>query len=246
MWQKNLRLLVESLALVRDGLLRARRNPGPDGGPSFHMLFVGGGDAAKELEELVESHGLSQETRFLGVVRDREILRGLFERSDLFLFPSKYDTSALVIRESAAALCPTVFIEGSTVSEGVEDGVNGYLADDTPQSFAKRILAVLEDPEALKRTGTGAQRDFHRSWTTVAGEVMGQYREILARFGSEPARPVQKRSTMRAADATKRKAVRADQASKKKAEGSGRQRKRSGSIVPSSETSTPSDESSAS
>jgi 1,2-diacylglycerol 3-alpha-glucosyltransferase len=220
-WQKNVRLLIESLALVKSGLEKRSGGPARDGRPAFRMLFVGGGQAEKEMQELVESLGLSHETRFLGVVRDREILRGIFERADLFLFPSIYDNSSLVLREAASALCPAVVVAGSNNAEGIVDGVNGFLTKETPQDFARRILLALEDRGRLQEAGRGAQRDFHRPWSVVASEALDQYREIRERYASNRVRKGSKSSR------------------------SGLHRKRSGSISPSSDTSTPSDESSA-
>ena len=56
--------------------------------------------------------------------------------ADLFLFPSMYDNAPLVVREAAMMGTPSVILKGSTASEVIVDGVNGFLADQTPDSYA--------------------------------------------------------------------------------------------------------------
>ena len=181
-WQKNVRLLLDALALLKAAMSRRDREGSPAGRPAFRMLFAGGGAAEEEMKRLAAELGLSNETRFLGVVRDRTMLRGLYERADLLLFPSVYDMSSLVMREAASALCPTVAIAGSNTAEGILDGENGFLSEETPQAFADRVLRALDDPEGVRRAGLGAQRDFHRTWAEIAAQAVGEYEDVIERY----------------------------------------------------------------
>ena len=104
----------------------------------------------------------------------------MYERADLLLFPSLYDTSALVIRESAAALCPMVLIAGSSIAEGITNDDNGFLAPDDPAAFADTIVRVLADPQLRLSVGLRAQQTLFRSWDTVVGEVYEEYQRIIA------------------------------------------------------------------
>ena len=174
-WQKNLRMLIESLRNLKDKL-----QPKKDGNPAFRMFFIGGGDATDELQQLVKESKLDAEVTFLGIIRDREFVRGMYERADLLLFPSLYDTSALVIRESAAALCPMVLIAGASIAEGINNDDNGFLAPDDPSAFADTIVRVLADPKLRLSVGLRAQQTLFRSWDTVVGEVYEEYQRIIA------------------------------------------------------------------
>jgi glycosyltransferase involved in cell wall biosynthesis len=181
-WQKNLRLLIESLSIVKRGLMDSVEGTPKDGRPSFRMFFVGDGDAQTEMQEMIDELGLASETRFLGVVRDRNLLRGLYERADLQLFPSTYDTAGLVVMEAATALCPTLVIAGSSISEGIVDGENGFLAKESVEEYAAAVLRTLADRDGLRRAGIGAQRDMHRHWSLVIEEVLVLYREVIERY----------------------------------------------------------------
>ncbi len=175
-WQKNLRLLCESLVYLKTKLKPIRK-----GAPAFRMFFIGGGDAAEELQDLIKTSGLEKEVTFLGIIRDREFVRGLYERADLVLFPSLYDTSALVLRETAAALCPLLLIDGSSIAEGIRDGDNGFLAPNDACAYADAIIRALADPKLRDAVALRAQQTMYRSWTTVVGEVYEEYEKIIAR-----------------------------------------------------------------
>jgi len=78
-WEKNTRLIVESLALIKD--------------LPFKMFFVGTGYAQDDLKKMVDKLDLSSKVKFIGIVTDREELKQFFAAADLFLFPSIYDNA---------------------------------------------------------------------------------------------------------------------------------------------------------
>ena len=51
---------------------------------------------------------------------DRELLKSIYYRATLFLFPSLFDSSSLVQIEAASQETPTIFIEGSVTSDTVD------------------------------------------------------------------------------------------------------------------------------
>ena len=100
--EKNLEFLVSSLPAIIAAM------------PEFMMVFVGRGYAKPQLQQLANSLGIQNHVIFHDVVFDRELLQSIYARSDLFLFPSFYDTWSLVVREAAAFKTPAVFIKGAT------------------------------------------------------------------------------------------------------------------------------------
>ena len=174
-WQKNLRMLMDALHILKNDILKSKSDQLP-----FRMIFIGGGDAAEELNNIARDYHLTAEVKFLGIIRDREFVRGMYERADLLLFPSLYDTSALVLRESAAALCPIVLIEGSSIAEGITDGYNGFLSANSPESFAEKIGLILNKPDLRFTVGLNAQKTLFRTWNTVVSEVYAEYERIVS------------------------------------------------------------------
>ena len=116
-WEKNTRLIVESLAEIKD--------------LPFKMFFVGTGYATADLKQLVQDLGLDSKVEFMGVITDREKLKLFYAASDLFLFPSIYDNAPLVIREAAALQTPSVLVRDSSSAENITNNFNGFLTDNS-------------------------------------------------------------------------------------------------------------------
>ena len=164
---KNLQLMADALKLLKDK------------GEDFRMLVIGSGFDEKKFAGIVKESGLTENFILTGSVRDRQLLQGYYLRSDLFLFPSTFDTSSLVPIEAAAHKLPTLLIKGCCTAENITDGVNGFLAEETPQAYAERIEEIISDPELLRRVGEEAHRSVYRTWENVADEVLANYRKVI-------------------------------------------------------------------
>jgi len=166
-WQKNLKMLVQSLRYLKDK------------GVSFKMLFVGKGYAENDLKQMVTELGLADSVMFLGMVLDRDYLVSLFARSNLFLFPSIYDNAPIVVKEAAAVKCPTLAIENSNTAEGIIDGFNGFLSSDDPLVYASKIREITADKQVLSRVGDAASDTLYKNWEKIIDEVNERYIDIL-------------------------------------------------------------------
>lgn len=169
-WQKNLRMLIYALKTLKEM------------GISFKMIFAGAGYAEEDLKELSRELGLAKQTNFLGMVLDRELLKALFVRADLFLFPSIYDNAPIVVREAAAANCPAVLIAGANSAEGISDNINGFLAENDPLLYAQRIREILLDREKLLLVGKNAQQTVYKHWEEIVDEVKLRYLDLIREF----------------------------------------------------------------
>lgn len=171
-WEKNVRLIIEALALLQQ---RGRR---------FQMLFVGAGYAAHEMQQLVRRRGLAKRVRFLGLITDRSRLKPLYARANLFLFPSLYDNAPLVMREAAAFSCPAVLVTGSSAAEDTVHGANAFLIENSAQSLCDLLAELADNPEKLARAGRGARETIYRHWDSVVDEVYQRYRGLAGRHGN--------------------------------------------------------------
>ncbi len=143
--------------------------------PGFRLVLVGEGYARTRLQRRSAELGLQERVIFHDVVFDRELLKAIYARADLFLLPSLYDNAPLAIREAAALGTPSVLIRGSTAAEVIRDNENGFLAENDLDAFTARVLEILQNQEGLKRAGRGAQRTLCRSWESVVGEAGARY-----------------------------------------------------------------------
>ncbi len=169
MWYKNIRLILDTYALLR------RR------GLDFRALFVGEGYDLPAIQDYAAELGLSDCVTFTGPVRDREQLRVFYSAADLFFFPSTYDTCGIVVKEAAACDCPSLLIRNSCAAEGAVHKASGYLADESPDDCAQVILDACSDRAAMRLVGERASRDLYLSWEDAVDRAYARYREILNR-----------------------------------------------------------------
>lgn len=147
------------------------------------MAFVGTGYAVGEMSELIKSLGLEDRVSLHGIIQNREILKEYYAAASLFLFPSFYDNAPLVVREAAMMGTPSVLLKGATAAEVIVDGMNGFLAVDTPESYADTVRRIYADGETLNRVARGASSTLTRSWRDVMEEVYDRYKSIIDRHG---------------------------------------------------------------
>lgn len=147
------------------------------------MEFIGTGYATEEMKNLIRQLHLEDKVTLNGVISDREALKSYYGAADMFLFPSRYDNAPLVVREAAMMGTPAMLIAGSTASEVIKDGFNGFLVEESPESYASRIRSLYNDRSAIQEAAEGASKTLTRSWREVMEEVVGRYEEIIERYG---------------------------------------------------------------
>lgn len=169
-FQKNLTMLVESLHHLNVM------------GVKFKMVFIGCGYAENELKRQVHKYNLDNDIQFTGIIHDRDFIKSVFVRADLFIFPSIYDNAAIVLQEACASKCPSLIIENSNVSEGIIDKYNGFLSKNDPVLYAKKIKEIISNRENLLITGEKAYLTLYKSWDTVIEEVKLRYTDIIKNY----------------------------------------------------------------
>ena len=167
MTYKGLPLILDALKLLLDA------------GQDFRMVFIGKGPDREPMEQKARSLGLATKCIFVGPVYDRDQLRAWNTRADLFLFPSTFDTNGLVVREAAACGLGCVLIRGSCAAEGITDGRNGFLIDETPEAMAQLLKRVCPDLPRLHEIGQHAMDEIYLSWQSAVDAAYDRYGAIL-------------------------------------------------------------------
>ena len=115
-----------------------------------------------------------------GHVTDIYVLDGLYGASDLFVFPSLYDNSPMVVREAAAMMTPSVLIKNSSAAEGITDGYNGFLCSDDSNDLARVLKRALFDEKSkLHEIGRNAQSTIPVSWDKLMVDIEDRYKELI-------------------------------------------------------------------
>jgi 1,2-diacylglycerol 3-alpha-glucosyltransferase len=169
-WQKNLKTLLYSLSLLKKK------------GSKFKMVFVGTGDAEEALKKMTNELMLDDDVTFMGRIQDRELLYAVFSRACLFLLPSIYDNAPIVVKEAAAAGCPSLVIENSNASEDIQNDYNGFSVQNDPEVIAQRIYELLEHTELLRDAGANAQKTLCQNWENIIDTVAERYVDIIKTY----------------------------------------------------------------
>ncbi len=166
-WEKNTRMIVESLAEIKD--------------LPFKMFFIGTGYAKIELQELVDKLGLNSKVEFVGVITERERLKEYYAAADLFLFPSIYDNAPLVVREAGALQTPSILVRDSSSAESIVDNFNGFLIENSRESLTAKLMELNNSPDKIHLAGLQASQTIARSWESVTEEVLDRYKKLIDR-----------------------------------------------------------------
>jgi glycosyltransferase involved in cell wall biosynthesis len=166
-WEKNVKLILDSLKNLKES------------GESFKMVFVGEGYAAGDMFRLVREYQLHDHVVFLGVITDRRELQNVYAAADLFVFPSVYDNSPLVLQEAAAFDIPSVVVRNSSSAESILDGVNGFLVENDMPSLAGKIRELMQHPGAIKKAGENARKSLYHPWEAIVDDVYQRYVELI-------------------------------------------------------------------
>ncbi|MDR1590102.1 MAG: glycosyltransferase [Oscillospiraceae bacterium] len=167
MWYKGIRTIL-------DGLYMAKAR-----GVKFKMIFVGGGQDYDAIVKNAELLGLADACVFTGRVSDRGELRAHYSLADMFLFPSDYDTSGIVVREAAACGLASVLLRDSSAAHGVTDGRNGLLIHDDASDLMDAVIRTASDREWAGALGRRAMDDLYLSWDDAVARAWRRYGEVL-------------------------------------------------------------------
>lgn len=158
--------------------LKVLRNIKKQGFDNFVFLIVGSGDYVSNLKELAKEYNLSDNVIFTGKIMDREYLSGLYACSDLFMFPSTFDTFGIVALEAAANNLISAMIENCCASELVTHGKNGLAMPDNPKIWAEEIIELMNNRDKLNEMKQNVHT-IYISWETIVKEYVDFYTKVL-------------------------------------------------------------------
>lgn len=100
----------------------------------------------QKVKSLVDSYGLGDRIRFLGVVSEEDLRKNYYE-NDIGLFPSNITPGNAATFEMMACGMPTVVSRGAATSELLTHEDNTLLVDpQDPAALANAVARLIEDP----------------------------------------------------------------------------------------------------
>ena len=109
---------------------------------AFMWHIVGDGSERARVEMLITENGL----------KDYVILEGsktnpypYMKYADLFVHPSYIESQGLTVLEAMTLGVPCVVTKSRGPCEFIEDGINGLLTEQSPESLTEKVLSILTD-----------------------------------------------------------------------------------------------------
>ena len=76
---------------------------------------------------------------------------------------------------------PSILVKGSSSAENVTDNFNGFLVNNSVDSFAAKLRELTGSPERIELAGLNASQSIARSWESVTEEVLDRYKKLMER-----------------------------------------------------------------
>jgi len=143
--------------------------------PDHDLVIAGDGPLRKELAALVQQHGLAGRIHLPGTVLGDEKLY-LLQNCRLTVVPSRYEGYCNVVLESMACGRPVVATRIPSLTEVVQEGRNGTLAEaDDPAGLADAVRRALQ-PQVLPvlNAGTAPTASAH-DWPAICQQYLSLY-----------------------------------------------------------------------
>lgn len=164
---KNIFFIAESLKILKEK------------GFKYKMLFVGSGTDEKKLISKLKRDKIQENVVLTGKIANRDELAKLYARSDLFLFPSKYDTDGLIKYEAACYSTPVLLLKGTYCASNIIDCVNGYLSENSSQEYADKIVNIFSDMNKYNTVCENANRYLYRTWDNSVAQTLEDYYRLI-------------------------------------------------------------------
>jgi alpha-1,3/alpha-1,6-mannosyltransferase len=166
--KKNLGLVVEALALLRERLTS-------DGFAHLRLVIAGGYDdrlrenreTLLDLQALVQRHGLEEHVVFRRSCTEPELL-ALLSRCRCVVYTPDNEHFGFVPVEAMAEGRPVVAVDSGGPRETIRHEQTGLLCRPTPQAFAEALVRLIADPVAAERMGQAGRLHVARHFSRTA------------------------------------------------------------------------------
>ena len=168
---KNQKLLIEALALIKDEI------------PHMRLLLAGEGPLLEECKQLATKLGVDEMVDFLGFRKDIE---NLLNMSDLAVASSLREGLPVNIMEAMACGLPVVASENRGHRELVEVGINGFIVHPiNSANFSEKLLELYKSQDLYLSMGLQSEKRMRRF---SLDKVRSELAEIYFSYMSEDQR----------------------------------------------------------
>lgn len=148
--------------------------------PNLHFVMVGDRDA--QLEQMIDTAGLTDYFTFTGFVNDAPVRMREFDVFGYLLNPAHYGTTENVLLEAMACGLPVIALR-QNVEQFIVPQDAGFLVED-PQQYAQTLAYLSCHPEVCAKMGACARE--HVIATYDAAQNAAEFRHICEEAICDP------------------------------------------------------------
>jgi glycosyltransferase involved in cell wall biosynthesis len=140
-------------------------------------LLVVGHDSVAGFRNLAKELGVEERVHFAGARKD---LPDIYPAADAFVFPSLYETFALVCLEAMASGLPVLASRVGGIEDYLRDGENGLFIERDAQDIAEKLDRVLTDEDLrarLRQKGLATAANY--SWDKIAQQYLRLFDQLM-------------------------------------------------------------------
>lgn len=148
------------------------------------LAIAGHGTDAGALPPLAASLGVVDDVRLLGAV-SAELLEDLYAAAAVLVTATRYEGFGLPLLEAMARGVPVVASDLPVLREVAGDDGAAWVDEDSPQSIAAGIAAVLDGGATAERLrAAGRERAAQFSWERAAEQTLAVLEQVAGRHGA--------------------------------------------------------------
>ena len=146
-------------------LARAVQQYRKSGRPEIHTWFVGGfanNEEKQAFDARLEELEIADATSVTGAIYDRQALKEIYAKADVFALPTYYPVEAqpISIIEALNAATPVIATRHASIPDYVLDGENGVLVDRKSADQICLALEELSDKDSWEQYARAARRTY--------------------------------------------------------------------------------------
>lgn len=138
-------------------------------GLDFIWYFVGEGNERTNIERTIEEYALQNNVKLVGMTPNPYPYMAL---ADIYVQTSSHEGFGLTLNEARILNKPIVSTNFPVVYNQIRDGVNGLIAEMTPESVAEKIMMIMKNHELRNHIIEETKKEVNTTMMTEPKKVM--------------------------------------------------------------------------